>query len=53
VDDIWAGIAAAKGGEYDKAIRLFTKAIESGELSQEILIFSRESGRDLTLLDVF
>ena len=37
VDDIKAGNKAAEGGEHDKAIRLFTKAIESGELSQENL----------------
>jgi tetratricopeptide (TPR) repeat protein len=36
-DDANAGIEAAKVGEYDKAIRLFTKAIESGELSHESL----------------
>jgi tetratricopeptide (TPR) repeat protein len=36
-DDADAGIAAAKGGDYDEAIRLFTKAIESGELSRENL----------------
>jgi tetratricopeptide (TPR) repeat protein len=37
VDDIKDGIAAGKEGDYDKAIGLFTKAIESGELSQENL----------------
>jgi tetratricopeptide (TPR) repeat protein len=37
LDDAKAGIAAAAGGDYDKAIGLFTKAIESGELSREIL----------------
>jgi tetratricopeptide (TPR) repeat protein len=36
-DDANAGIKAVKVGEYDKAIRLFTKAIESGELSQDNL----------------
>lgn len=34
-DENKAGEAAAMSGDYDKAIRLFTKAIESGELSQE------------------
>jgi tetratricopeptide (TPR) repeat protein len=28
LDDIKAGNAAAAGGDYDKAIRLYTKAIE-------------------------
>jgi tetratricopeptide (TPR) repeat protein len=37
LDDAIAGFAAAQGGNYDTAIRLFTKAIESGELSQEDL----------------
>jgi len=37
VDDIKAGNKAAEGGEHDKAIRLFTKAIESGELSPKDL----------------
>ena len=37
LDDFDAGLAAAKGGDYDKAIRLYTKAIESGELSRENL----------------
>ena len=37
LDDFDAGLAAAKGGDYDKAIRLFTKAIASGELSRENL----------------
>jgi tetratricopeptide (TPR) repeat protein len=36
-DDAKAGIAAANEGNYDKAIRLYTIAIESGELSQENL----------------
>ena len=36
-DDINAGIAAGKEGDFDKAIGLFTKAIESGKLSQENL----------------
>jgi tetratricopeptide (TPR) repeat protein len=37
LDDAKAGLAAAKGGDYDEAIRLYTKAIESGELSREDL----------------
>jgi tetratricopeptide (TPR) repeat protein len=37
VHDIKAGIAAGNEGDYDKAIELFTKAIESGKLSQENL----------------
>jgi tetratricopeptide (TPR) repeat protein len=37
LDDADAGRAAAQGGNYDEAIRLFTKAIDSGELSQEHL----------------
>ena len=36
-DDIKAGIAAGKEGDFDKAIVLFTRAIESGKLSQENL----------------
>ena len=36
-DDAKAGSAAAAGGNYDEAIRLFTKGIESGELSRENL----------------
>jgi tetratricopeptide (TPR) repeat protein len=36
-DDAKAGIAAAVGGDYDEAIKLLTKAIESGELSREDL----------------
>jgi len=35
VHDIKAGIAAANKGDFDKAIELFTRAIESGELSRE------------------
>jgi tetratricopeptide (TPR) repeat protein len=35
LDDAKAGLAAAKGGDYDEAIRLLDKAIASGELSQE------------------
>jgi tetratricopeptide (TPR) repeat protein len=34
LDDINAGFEAAVAGDYDKAIGLYTKAIESGELSQ-------------------
>lgn len=34
-EDLEAGIASHKSGDYDKAIQLYTKAIESGELSQE------------------
>ena len=37
VHDIKNGIAAGREGDYDKAIGLFTKAIESGKLSQENL----------------
>jgi len=37
LEDAIAGFAAAQAGNYDKAIRLFTKAIESGELSREDL----------------
>lgn len=37
MDDAKAGIEASKGGEYDKALGLFAKAIESGELSQKNL----------------
>jgi tetratricopeptide (TPR) repeat protein len=37
LDDINAGLAAASGGNYDEAIRLFTKGIASGELSGENL----------------
>ena len=37
LDDAIAGLAAAAGGDYDKAIGLYTKAIESGELSREDL----------------
>ncbi|OGP81886.1 MAG: hypothetical protein A2Z08_03775, partial [Deltaproteobacteria bacterium RBG_16_54_11] len=33
LDDLDAGITAGKTGNYDEAIRLCTKAIESGELS--------------------
>jgi tetratricopeptide (TPR) repeat protein len=36
-DDAQAGFAAAASCNYDEAIRLFTKAIESGELSQKYL----------------
>jgi Flp pilus assembly protein TadD len=38
LDDAQAGLAAQNRGDYDEAIRLFTKAIESGDLSQETLI---------------
>jgi tetratricopeptide (TPR) repeat protein len=37
LDDAKAGIAEAQKGNYDVAIRLYTKAIESGELSQQDL----------------
>ena len=37
LDDVKAGNAAANKGDYDKAIGLFTKAIESGELSRDDL----------------
>lgn len=37
VEDVNAGVAAVKAGEYEEAISFFTKAIESGELSQEDL----------------
>jgi tetratricopeptide (TPR) repeat protein len=37
MDDAKAGIEAFKGRDYDKAIQLFTKAIDSGELSQKNL----------------
>jgi tetratricopeptide (TPR) repeat protein len=37
MDDVKAGIAAATGGNYDEAIRLYTKAIASGKLSGENL----------------
>jgi tetratricopeptide (TPR) repeat protein len=37
LDDASAGVAAANEGKYDDAIRLLTKAIASGELSQEEL----------------
>jgi tetratricopeptide (TPR) repeat protein len=37
LDDAQAGLAALKGRNYDEAIRLSTKAIESGELSREDL----------------
>jgi tetratricopeptide (TPR) repeat protein len=37
LDDAKAGIEAFDGRNYDEAIRLFTKAIESGELSREDL----------------
>lgn len=36
-NDINAGIATAKEGDFDKAIGLFTRAIESGKLSRENL----------------
>jgi tetratricopeptide (TPR) repeat protein len=34
LEDAQAGEAAARSGKYDEAIRLYNKAIESGELSQ-------------------
>jgi tetratricopeptide (TPR) repeat protein len=37
LEDAIAGMAAASGGDFDEAIRLYTKAIESGELSREDL----------------
>ena len=37
LDDYKAAAAAFKGQQYDEAIRLFTKVIDSGELSQEDL----------------
>jgi tetratricopeptide (TPR) repeat protein len=37
LDDANAGIAAYAGGDYDNAIRLYTKAVASGELSRENL----------------
>jgi len=37
LDDVKAGISAANGNDYDKAIGLFTKAIESSELPRETL----------------
>lgn len=37
MDDANAGLAALNGGNYDEAIRLYTKAIASGELSQDYL----------------
>jgi tetratricopeptide (TPR) repeat protein len=37
LDDIKTGNVSAARGDYDKAIRLYTKAIESGKLSQENL----------------
>lgn len=37
LEDAIAGFVAAQEGNYDKAIKLFTKAIESGELSREDL----------------
>jgi len=37
LEDANAGIEAVNGGDYDKALGLFTKAIESGELSQKNL----------------
>jgi tetratricopeptide (TPR) repeat protein len=37
LDDAKAGAAAAQRGNYDEAIKFFTKAIDSGELSQEQL----------------
>jgi tetratricopeptide (TPR) repeat protein len=37
LDDAQAGVAAFQERNYDKAIQLFTKAIASGELSQEQL----------------
>jgi lipoprotein NlpI len=44
IDDIYAGIAAEKRGDHDEAIRLYTKAITSGELSasdQAKIFYSR------------
>jgi tetratricopeptide (TPR) repeat protein len=37
LDDITAGIAAQNRGDYDETIRLYTKAIASGDLSQKDL----------------
>ncbi len=37
LDNAKAGFGAANRGDYNKAIELLTKAIESGELSQESL----------------
>jgi tetratricopeptide (TPR) repeat protein len=37
LDDVRAGLAAYNQADYDKAIRLHTKAIASGDLSQENL----------------
>jgi tetratricopeptide (TPR) repeat protein len=44
LDDANAGLAALNGHNYDEAIRLYTKAIESGELSQKdlsIVLYNR------------
>jgi len=40
LDDVNAGIAAGEKGDNDEAIRLFTKAIASGELSREDLFIT-------------
>ena len=34
VEDIFAGVTARKHGNYDEAIRLYSRALESGSLSQ-------------------
>ena len=39
-DDARAGLAAVKRGDYDEAIRLISRAIESGELSQGDQVFA-------------
>lgn len=34
IEDIFAGVTARKHGDYDEAIRLYSRALESGSLSQ-------------------
>jgi tetratricopeptide (TPR) repeat protein len=38
LDDAGAGLAASRRGDLDEAMRLYTKAIDSGELSDESIV---------------